>query len=168
MHPTTRQAGAWGSEELVSRFEGELTGDPAIGYAQDRLILAWEDEDKSMAAVREHDGKGWQPEQVLPRSRALQQLEIVGAETSALVLGEQELKNEHVSVKKLYRRGSDGTWYCPKLISNDFGNLASVAGGIPTGCDGIGGWNATTHDDVPGRHRLAARFGSGDSLARAA
>lgn len=130
MHLTTRQAGTWGAEELVNGFEGELTDVPALGYAQDRLVLAWEDDAKSVAAVREHDGKSWQPEQVLPRSRALQQLEIVGAADSALVLGEQELKNEQVSVKKLYRRGSDGTWYCPKLVPNDYGYLAGDGEGF--------------------------------------
>lgn len=130
MHLTTRQAGTWGTEELVSRFEGELTDVPTLAYTQDRLLLAWEDDDKRVVALREHDGERWQPEQVLPRSRALRQIRIVGAQASALLLGEQVLKDEEVAVKKLYRRGSDGTWYCPKLVPNGFGNLASDGEGF--------------------------------------
>lgn len=122
MHLTTRTAGTWGTEELVNRFEGSITTWPLLSYAQDRLVLAWEDEDKHVMAVREHDGKTWQPELVLPRSRSLQYPKLVGAKTSAVLLGEQELKDEQVSVKKLYRRGADGTWYCPKLVPNDFSN----------------------------------------------
>jgi hypothetical protein len=132
-HLTTRQAGAWGTEELVSRFEGELTDVPLLAYAEDRLLLAWTDKDKDVVAAREHDGKSWQPEQVLPRSRALQQLEIVGAKASALLLGEQNLQDEQVSVKKLYRRGEAGTWYCPQLVPNELSKLAS---------DGKGFWFA--------------------------
>ncbi|HEX2869647.1 MAG TPA: hypothetical protein VHP33_00295 [Polyangiaceae bacterium] len=130
MHLTTRQAGAWGTEERVSRFEGELTDVPALAYVEDRLLLAWKDEDKDAVAVREHDGESWQPEQVLPRSRALQRTEIVGAHSSALLLGEQKLQDEQVSVKKLYRRGTGGTWYCPKLVPNASADLAGDGEGF--------------------------------------
>ena len=130
LHLTTRQAGAWGTEERVSSFDGSLTTTPLLTYTQDRLLLAWEDEDEHVVAVREHDGESWQPEQVLPRSRALQQTEIVGAKASALLLGEQSLKDEQVSAKKLYRRGEDGTWYCPKLVPNDLAQLASDGEGF--------------------------------------
>jgi hypothetical protein len=134
---TTRQAGDWSAEELVTRFEGSVTGTPALGYTQDRLLLAWEDEEAHVGVVREQVGGAWQPEQVLPRSRALQQTRIASGKTTALVLGEQDLPDEKVSVKKLYRRGSDGTWYCPKLLPNGFsGELAS---------DGEGFWFADRH-----------------------
>ena len=49
-------------------------------------------------------------------------------------LGEQMLKDEQVAVKKLYRRGGDGTWYCPKLVPNGFGSLGNLAS------DGEGFW----------------------------
>jgi len=130
LHLTTRQAGAWGSEELVTRFEADVADAPTLGYAQDRLLLAWKDDDKQAEVVREHDGQSWQAEQVLPRSRGLTETRIAGAETSAVVLGEQDLKAEHVSVKKLYRRGSDGTWYCPKLVPNTVAQLASDGQGF--------------------------------------
>ena len=130
LHLTTRQGGAWGTEELVSRFEGQVATAPTLGYAQDRLLLAWKDDDKQVEAVREHDGQGWQAEQALPRSRSLEQTKLVGAETSAILLGEQVLKAEEVSVKKLYRRGSDGTWYCPKLVPNTVAQLASDGQGF--------------------------------------
>ena len=39
-----------------------------------------------------------------------------------MLLGEQELKDAPVSVTAHSRRGVDGTWYCPKLVPNDFSN----------------------------------------------
>jgi hypothetical protein len=136
MHLTTRQAGSWGTEERVSSFEGDAIEVPALSYTQDRLLLAWEDQDKHVVALREHDGASWQAEQVLPRSRAVQQIKLAGAKTTALLLGEQVLKDEGVSVKKLYRRGADGAWYCPKLVPNHFGSGQLVS-------DGEGFWFGT-------------------------
>lgn len=136
MHLTTRQAGSWGTEERVSSFEGDAIDVPALSYTQNRLLLAWEDQDKQVVALREHDGASWQAERVLPRSRAVQQIKLVGAKTTALLLGEQVLKDEDVSVKKLYRRGADGTWYCPKLVPNNFGSGQLVS-------DGEGFWFGT-------------------------
>jgi hypothetical protein len=133
LHLTTRQAGTWGAEELVSHFEGQVGTWPTLGYTQDRLLLAWKDDDKQVEVMREHDGKSWQAPQVLPRSRGLEQPKLVSAEASAVLLGEQALEAEQVSVQKLYRRGSDGTWYCPKLVPNVLSQLAS---------DGQGFWFA--------------------------
>lgn len=134
LHVTTRQAGSWGAEELVTRFGVDMADVPMLAYAQEHLLLAWKDEDQQVVAVREHDGESWQPPRVLPRSRALQRTEIVGAESMALLSGEQNLKDEQVSVKKLYRRGADGSWYCPRLFPNS--SVSELAS------DGEGFWFA--------------------------
>jgi hypothetical protein len=134
LHVTTRQQGAWGDEELVSRFDGSATSKPALAYSQNGVLLAWQDDTADHAVAREHDGQTWQVEQVLPRSRALQIRNLVGAESSALLLGEQNIQDEGVSAQKLYRRGADGTWYCAKLMPNGFGNAVIS--------DGTGFWFA--------------------------
>ena len=134
LHVTTRQQGAWGTEEHIGAFEGDATTVPAVAHCQDKVIVAWADEDANVTVAREHDGDAWQPEQTLPRSRGLQSVAIVGAEDSALLYGEQTISGELVSVKELYRRGSAGTWYCAKLLPNGFGSeLVS---------DGTGFWFA--------------------------
>jgi len=123
---TTRQASGWSAETRVTPFGGDDVSAPLVGYATTHLLVAWSE--AARASVREHDGDGWLTETALPRSRALKPEVLLGAQNSALLIGEQVISAEKVSSRKLYRRGSDGTWYCAQLLPNAISFQAASSG----------------------------------------
>jgi hypothetical protein len=128
LHVTTLQGDGWGSEERINQTPGDALFEPLVADVGASLVVSWYDNDARHGVVREHDGTAWRAENVLPRARSFVPRAIAGGRVSAVVAGEQNISAENVGVKKLYRRGEEGTWYCAKLLPNAVGGSLSGDG----------------------------------------
>jgi len=114
LHVSTRQDGLWGAEERVTSFDADNSEVPSVTYAGQDVIVFWKNEER--LAFRAHDGKAWNEEASLPRSRSAVIADLAGDSLgSALLVAQQTFDAEGAPLTKLYRRGEDGTWYCPVL-----------------------------------------------------
>ncbi len=115
IHVTPRANGQWAAEERVTSFGGSDLTKPVLVPAGSDLVLVWNN-GKDLT-YRTHDGNAWSNELSLPRSgnATVAQLAGAGAANTALILGLQRLAGEGAAFTKLWRRGSDSAWFCPRL-----------------------------------------------------
>jgi hypothetical protein len=105
-----RGPGSYSAEERITTFTGDTASAPTVTTAGSELLVLWPDAGRTVE--RAHDG-AWSPQRSLARSTDLEHGAIAGTALGAGFVGTITLERE--TIAKLFRRGPDANWYCPRL-----------------------------------------------------
>lgn len=134
----TRRSGVWDSGLHFSALNDAKQSAPEWWSHAGPDLLYFRDDGPALT-VQSSSDSSWTDAQPLPRSRSTTYVGAAGdADGTALVVAEQVIADEGVHALKLYRRGEDGTWYCPVLVppqlshsvhSDEGGSYLATTGG---------------------------------------
>jgi hypothetical protein len=111
LYVTVRRGPAsYSVEERITTFAGD-TSAPTVTAAGGDLVVLWPEGGR--IAERAHDG-AWSAQRPLARSSNVELSAIAGSAIGAGLVGTITLDGR--TVTKIFRRGSDGGWYCPRLV----------------------------------------------------
>jgi hypothetical protein len=111
LHVTVRRGEQdWSDEERVTNDDSDSIDAPAVTAVSDELLLYWQG---TAGVVERSYETAWGDERTLARSRDVEIRGVAGSQDGAALVG--TLEGEQGSLTKLFRRGADGTWYCPRL-----------------------------------------------------
>jgi hypothetical protein len=105
-----RGAQSYAEEERITDSTADSPAMPTVAVAGNELIVLWSE--GAGIVERAHDG-AWSAQRPLARSSSLDVRDIAGTTIGAGLIGTITL--ERVDVSKLFRRGEQGAWYCPRL-----------------------------------------------------